>query len=197
MIQIKTLDVELNITPRKSEYDEYLRNHISNVRRTWYNVLYPALLAEGNLSAEVLAKVCSAVDSHDLSKYSPDEYSAYLNHFYPHESCTLSKTEVQTAYDLAWLHHQKTNPHHWQYWVLLRDEGKLEALDMPIEYIIEMACDWHSFSATYPESTAYHWYSTEGSKMTLSKATKATLTTILEYLKDPLSPSNEEVESDG
>lgn len=39
-------------------------------------------------------------------------------------------------------------PHHWQYWVLINDdpeEGEI-VLEMPYCYILEMICDWWSFS---------------------------------------------------
>lgn len=45
-------------------------------------------------------------------------------------------------FDIAWNHHQKRNPHHWQYWVLMNDNGSVEAMPMPFEDKVEMLCDW-------------------------------------------------------
>lgn len=44
----------------------------------------------------------------------------------------------------AWLHHQHKNKHHWEYWVV--DPVSKQALPMPRKYLIEMVCDWRSFS---------------------------------------------------
>ena len=38
------------------------------------------------------------------------------------------------SFDSAWLLHQKRNAHHWQYWVLLEDEGNTKALEMDDKY---------------------------------------------------------------
>ena len=46
------------------------------------------------------------------------------------------------AYDLAWLHHQHANPHHWQHWLLRMDDGPTVALKMPESLVREMVADW-------------------------------------------------------
>ena len=44
----------------------------------------------------------------------------------------------------AWLSHQRKNKYHWEYWVI--NPHTREALPMPKKYVIEMVCDWRSFS---------------------------------------------------
>lgn len=56
---------------------------------------------------------------HDLSKFRPSEWSAYVNYFYGDK--TDLETDRKAAFDRAWLYHQRRNPHHWQYWVLMED----------------------------------------------------------------------------
>ena len=65
---------------------------------------------------------------HDWSKFLPVEWVAYARYFYGGwrnwpEGPTKehAKTLVQPAFDRAWLHHQKANKHHWQYWLLNLD----------------------------------------------------------------------------
>jgi hypothetical protein len=65
--------------------------------------------------------------------------------------CQTEKTdenmeEINKAFAYAWNIHQKINSHHWQYWVLLNDDGTTKVLDMEIHAILEMFCDWWSFS---------------------------------------------------
>jgi hypothetical protein len=55
---------------------------------------------------------------------------------------SLNDDSVKRKFDSAWNIHQKRNKHHWQYWVLIMDNGSIEALDIPEKYIKEMLCDW-------------------------------------------------------
>jgi hypothetical protein len=75
---------------------------------------------------------------HDWSKLTPAEWRGYVEHFYapkplvtygdernhrgtsPDEAERIL-TDRKAAFDRAWLHHQKRNPHHWQYWLLVPD----------------------------------------------------------------------------
>lgn len=167
--------------PRINEYEDYLTEHIGNVIRYWNEILGPKVAKD---LPGVASRVGRIIANHDLSKYSDEEFWAYLDYFYP--SPGFEKDEVEFNY--AWLHHQHHNPHHWQYWVLKEDEGDLLALDMPLEYICEMICDWSSFSANNPDSTAYNWYQMNKDKMVLSEYTEEMLNYLLEFAKEPLSP---------
>lgn len=77
---------------------------------------------------------------HDMSKFLPSEFIPYAHYFYgtwyknedwhgdkrnhiPYE-CT--EKGVEEAFDIAWLKHQKRNPHHWQYWLLVNDSSSGE-----------------------------------------------------------------------
>lgn len=118
------------------KYDEYLENHRNAVRNAyhWITTYIPEFsdtIAEYN------------IESHDISKYAPDEYTPYDNYFYGEKSLTTT-----IAFNRAWLMHIHRNPHHWQHWVLINDdaeEGTI-CIEMPYEYVIEMICDWWSFS---------------------------------------------------
>lgn len=66
---------------------------------------------------------------------------------------------ASTAFDAAWLHHQKTNLHHWQAWVLIRDTGEIEALPMAEVYAKEMLADWSGAGAAIAgNSDPRAWY---------------------------------------
>ena len=66
---------------------------------------------------------------HDNSKFSDEEFEPYAQKWFGDGIKT-------PAYENAWEHHWKNNPHHPEYW-----DGK----DMPEIYILEMLCDWLSF----------------------------------------------------
>lgn len=113
-------------------YDEYLHDHIAGVNKAheW--------MIDHNIAP---ASLLLTFMNHDSSKRDKEEYEAYDNYFYKNKSA--KNTE---AFNYAWLHHIHHNPHHWQYWVLIHDDEPEEALEMPEEYVIEMICDWWSFS---------------------------------------------------
>lgn len=112
---------------------------------------------------------------HDISKLLPDEFIPYAKYFYS-DFNQLSKEDslkIKREFDLAWLRHQKRNPHHWQYWVLHEDSGKCIKLDMPDAYIIEMVCDWRGAGlAIKGKDDTNKWYSQNRMKMLLSESTR-------------------------
>lgn len=106
---------------------------------------------------------------HDLSKFLPSEFIPYAKHFYGGEHEDISKGRKDgyykptdtgdTAFDFAWLLHQKRNRHHWQCWVLPEDEGGMKILNMDGRCIDEMVCDWRSAGrAQHSPLTIGEWY---------------------------------------
>ena len=180
-----------NLNPRYEEYNQYLDNHISGVMRSWTELLKPRmtdwLLSKSKLITsegieKFLWETSKEIDKHDGTKYEDREYYAYLNYFYPSEG--FEKDEEK--FDRAWLYHQSRNKHHYQFWILIRDSGEIVPLDMPLMYICEMLCDWHSFSLRDSESTAYNWWNKNKDKMILSDNTRNTVESLIVYLKEPL-----------
>lgn len=165
--------------PRQDEYFQYLNEHISNVNRVWNEQLGPIIQKE---SPEAYYLASKEVSLHDTSKYDDEEFYAYCNHFYP----TEDYPDDEEAFDVAWLRHQHLNPHHWQYWVLLKDSGGIVPQDIPLHHICNMLCDWGSFSAKDPDSTAYNWYHRNKNKMILSSTTRSIVEYLVEFLKEPL-----------
>lgn len=161
-------------------YREYLSKHRAGVRETYQNVILPVLEDEG-VDSSTLDKIDELIENHDMSKYDPVEFDAYRDHFYDPENHPRSGS---VEYDRAWNHHQKSNPHHWQYWCLINDvdEPQVQPLDMTFEYIIEMLCDWQSAGNHYG-NTAYDWYNQQKDKMKFSENTRQIVEKYLEYLK--------------
>lgn len=57
---------------------------------------------------------------HDMSKFRPFEWFAYARTFHAPDGTGQYKLDG-TGFDVAWLHHQNHNKHHWQYWLLSED----------------------------------------------------------------------------
>lgn len=165
-----------------TQYDVYLSEHISNVVKgfEWIRENAPELLEGTTPNLEI------EIENHDASKYSDEEYDAYDNYFYGHYSDDM-KSQVEYDFDVAWNHHQKNNPHHWQYWVVLKDSGGMVPLDMDYESIIHMICDWWSFS--WKSGNLYEifdWYKKNKANQTMSKQTKEIVEQTLEHIKNKL-----------
>ena len=151
-----------DIIPNKQyQYDMYLSEHIGNVRKSW------DLIKDKIDDSELVNEVTALVINHDKSKYGEEEYEPYLEYFYGDKD--------EDAFNVAWNHHQKNNPHHWQYWLLREDEGKDIALDIPDKYILEMLCDWNSFVLKNMDYTIMDWYTENKKKIVLSSETKKKL----------------------
>ena len=162
---------------KQEKYDYYLKNHIENVRKA-YELLK---VMDLNLSKDEYDEARYLIDNHDQSKFTAEEYFAYLEYFYGEEKTK----EVQSDFDYAWLHHQHNNKHHHQYWLLKKDDGTFKALDMPKPYIIEMICDWWSFSINKGYwGEIINWYEKEKNKMILSENTRKEVERILGLIKD-------------
>lgn len=92
---------------------------------------------------------------HDLSKLFPCEFKRYMRYY------SMNDKTVKKEFDRAWNHHQKYNPHHWQYWVLVEDGWTVTALEMPKKYVKEMLCDWRGVGrwfANTPEAIKKYEY---------------------------------------
>lgn len=162
-----------------TEYNDYLNEHISNVIKG-FEWLYDKLpeIFEG-MSVNMMV---SQINAHDDSKWSDEEYPAYDNYFYEDKT-----KEVQEAFDLAWLHHQHNNPHHWQHWLLQEDDGGKKALEMPKEYVIEMIADWWAFSWKKDNlKEIFDWYANNKKKMILHPNTLEFVERILTLLRNKL-----------
>ncbi len=164
-----------------SEYDLYLEKHKENVRNAfqWLRTNLPELFA-GRPSSDWQIDF-----DHDYSKSNNDEYEAYDAYFY---GGNRSYAVVQ-AFKRAWLLHIHRNPHHWQYWVLINDEPSEgeTLLEMPYNYIVEMICDWWSFSwAKHDFVEIFDWYDEHQAYIKLNPRTRETVEDILWKLRGRL-----------
>lgn len=170
------------------EYDRYLERHRANVSRgfSWIASNLPELIPNDGTNYEWQFLL------HDKSKADPEEYDAYDRYFYGRNR---SYAVVQD-FRRAWLRHIHCNPHHWQYWVLINDdpdEGEV-CIEMPGNYILEMVCDWWSFSwdKGKPEEI-FDWYDEHRDYMKLHDKTRQRVEDILDRIGEKLSEGSSEL----
>jgi len=118
--------------------------------------------------------------THDWSKFLPREWFPYVNYFYGTKDDGHSlgrggyfhKAGVDLAFHRAWNHHQKRQPHHWQYWVLVKDDGSTVALPMPDKYLREMVADWKGAGRARGKPDTKAWYRKNRHKLKLHPDTQ-------------------------
>lgn len=144
---------------KEKEYKKYVDEHINNVRRIWnemkdnkYILNYFKEQSDSNLDW-VLSTVDSLIYAHDTSKYGIEEWESYRKNFYPVDD--EEKGSNKALFEKAWEHHYMNNLHHWDYWYLTGMKDK-----MPLEFVIEMCCDWAAMSMKFG-GNAYSWYKSQ------------------------------------
>lgn len=165
-------------------YDEYIKEHKNNVLKAFKWLKENDIL--NNFENYILERAeYNITYKHDFSKTEIDEYDAYDKYFYGNNKSFA----VVQDFNYAWLYHIHRNPHHWQYWILINDdpnEGE-KILDMPDEYIIEMICDWWSFSWKQNNlNEIFKWYDERKDYIKLSKETRTKVENIFSNIKNKL-----------
>ena len=124
---------------------------------------------------------------HDLSKYSPVEFLAGVKYFQGNRSPIDKEKEVH-GYSLGWLHHKGKNKHHWEYWL---DNGKdgITAVEMPVEYVVEMFCDRVAASMiyqkeNYKDDSALNYYLMGRDHILIHPNTDRLILHLLTYLSE-------------
>jgi hypothetical protein len=166
------------------QYNAYLDEHISNVKAgfLWMKEHVPDIVDNITIRDTDMAL-------HDMTKYQYDEYLAYDAYFHSGE-----RTEkIERDFNYAWLRHIHKNPHHWQHWVLVNDDPELGnvALEMPTRYIIEMICDWWSFSWKSGDLfEIFDWYEKHKDRIVFAPVTRAYVEMVLAAMKNKLEALN-------
>lgn len=166
------------------QYDEYLQQHRQNVYKgfCWMKENIPDIFADDVVMSQI---EYNCKFKHDASKETPEEYVPYDAYFYGNNR----SYQVVQEFNFAWLQHIHRNPHHWQHWVLINDDpdkGEIR-LNMPDEYVVEMVCDWWSFS--WSKNNLYEifdWYNQRKNYMKLNEETRQKVEAILKRMKDKL-----------
>lgn len=122
---------------------------------------------------------------HDWSKFLPSEFFPYMRLFYGNypsisevhgdrrNFVSRYKEDVEVDADKSWLLHQRRNKHHWQYWVLTEDSGKVIPIEMPDKYLKEMVCDWKGAGmAINGKDDTMKWYEKNKEFMNLHPLTQ-------------------------
>lgn len=182
-------------------YDEYLSEHIGAVQKGWNWMLDNLIdrihpwIREQYPNSEFdpidVFEIGDQMQDHDASKIRPEEYYPYDAYFY---GSNKSHAVVEN-FRKAFLLHIHENPHHWQYWVLIHDDpDEPETLiEIPLNYIFEMICDWWSFSWRKGDlMEIFDWWDKHKDYIRMHKKSRKVLEYILKEMKDILTEDESE-----
>jgi hypothetical protein len=89
------------------------------------------------------------------------------------------KYKWKKLFDQAWLAHQNRNDHHWQFWILVLDQGDTEGdcknklLPMSDKAMKEMVCDWSGAGkAITGKNDVIDWYRRNKKQIELHSETR-------------------------
>jgi hypothetical protein len=175
---LKYLD---SLTEGKTSYleenEKYILAHKKRVKKfaEWLKENLPELF--NNIDIELFGEM---IEEHDDSKFSEEEFEPYAQKWFNNSGKT-------SEYEAAWLHHWTHNEHHPEFWL-----GE----DMPYIYILEMICDWGSFSIKSGNinelSDFYYSKAKNDEEKNLSDNTKTIIEEILSKIDSVLDSEEEE-----
>lgn len=125
------------IIEKVKEYEEYIKEHIQNVRNSYNDRKSKIQLVLG-LSEEDMQELENRIKNHDNSKWSNDEFDAYRRHF--HSVSDKEKEDSEEDFKKALNHHYMVNDHHPEYW---------KNTNMPNIAIAELICDWEAMGRKF------------------------------------------------
>lgn len=160
-----------NMEDYQEEYKKYIIEHKERVKQ------FADLLKE-NLPEIFEGLDISTFDDviaeHDESKFSDEEFEPYAQKFYGKQDINGKPLDYVPGFDEAWKHHWLNNEHHPEHWL-----GE----NMPYIYILEMLCDWGSFSLDKGDlhelSKYYYEQAKDDEEKNLSDNTKEIIEEIL------------------
>ena len=125
---------------------------------------------------------------HDLSKYSPTEFSISAKNYNGHHSPVYEERKTNDGFSYICQHHTKRNKHHWEYWTDFF-MGRIVCHTMSWVYATEYVCDMLSASKTYdPEhfkpETTLDYFNARCDRYFMTTATKEYVRWCLERYRD-------------
>jgi len=164
----------------QEEYKKYIIAHKERVEQfaDWLKENLPEIFFDYGVDPNTFDEV---IAEHDESKFSEEEFEAYARKFYGKQDINGKPLDYVPGYDEAWKHHWTHNEHHPEFWL-----GE----DMPLIYILEMLCDWGSFSIDKGDlhelSKYYYEQARDDEEKNLSDATKEIIEEILTKINSVL-----------
>lgn len=187
------------------EYDGYIVAHKAAVAAAlnWIKNEIGAEAIMDILPGLYRHSISSIIEAHDNSKKRKEEYEPYDAFFYGPNGVKREGgpiDEVRETFNKAFLLHIHSNPHHWQYWILKHDDPEFgvieeEPIKMEDDYILEMICDWWSFSWRNGDLyTIFDWWNDHEDRIKMEWSTRRKVEALLRAISEKLNTEEYEVD---
>ena len=126
---------------------------------------------------------------HDLSKYSPTEFSIGMKYYQGTRSPNAAERE-EKGFSEAWMHHKGRNRHHYEYWCDMSPITKVyEPVPMPRKYLVEMVMDRRAAckvyqGENYTDGSAFAYFEKSRERVLMHDRTRQELGFLLTMLKE-------------
>ena len=147
----------IEVIKKTREYLDYLEDHINNVNKAWEELKIKCKDMRFIFDDYMYFSIQDAVDQHDLSKLSEEEFLQYRKYSFHHPK--------EEAHDMtpAWEHHKANNPHHWENWTTINNDGDPYSWEV---HCVHMVIDWVAMSYKFGD-TAQEYYERNKDKIKL------------------------------
>lgn len=164
----------LEVIQKTQEYLNYIKEHVENVHKAWEVVKIKCKDMRFMWDDFYYFSIQDAVDLHDLSKLSEQEFVQYRKSFY---AC-----EGEPPYEMAeaWEHHKMKNPHHYENWTSV-SWGDCFYWEV---HCVHMILDWIAMGYKFG-NTARDFYEKNKVKIGLSSAEEGFVNEIFDRVYGP------------
>ena len=147
----------LKLIKKTREYLDYLEEHILNVEKAWSELQDKCKDMRFMWDDYYYFSIQDAVEAHDISKLSEQEFVQYRKAFYS------AKNEPKYDMSEAWEHHKRENPHHWENWTELGWGNPAAEV-----HCVHMVIDWIAMGYKFGD-TAQFFYEKNQDKINIPK----------------------------
>lgn len=174
----------MELTKEAKIYLKYLKKHIECVNKAYekLKIIIPDLF--DGYDDEVEIKTEQNIKLHDNIKFSSHNLRVYGEHY--------TGKFNENEYNAVILDHIRNCPHHFQHWLVFYQIDKIKAVEIPYDYIVEMICDWYSFSFIKNDETELvRWYKIYRDKMIFAPKTQIIIDNIISKVEKYLIDQGE------
>lgn len=158
---------------QEKRYEKYIEEHRENISKA-FNELNKTTIILQYGGWDLLEIMEERINTHDLSKYSKEEFDAYRKNFFPINE--KEKENNKVAFEKAWEHHWKNNSHHWQN---RKDKKTFNKKDLEqVADVLENVCDWLAMGYKFGDRP-YQYYEKNKDKIQLNEEEKKFLEDII------------------
>ena len=161
---------------KTKEYLSYIEEHYNNVQKAWEIIKIKCKHMYFMADDFRYFSIQEAVETHDLSKLSAEEFLPYRKKFYPTDYEKKNDTNIEKDFNSAWEHHKRNNPHHHENWKEIQDFPAVEI------HVVHNVIDWMAMGMKFGD-TAQEYYENNKEDLDLPEWANTFLYEIFDAIK--------------